>query len=66
MYVDITPRAAERWLEHFEEALEDVQDDVNSQEKDMLLDHMRYAAYFLVAAQALQKEHADAGVQFMN
>ena len=66
MNIDIQPRAAERWLDHFEEALEDMQDEITMHEKGLILDHMRYAAYFLVAAQVQQKEHAAAGIQFFD
>lgn len=66
MYVEVTPRTAERWLEHLEEALDDVQDDVTPQEKEIIFDHMRYAAYFLVAAQEQQKEDAAAGIHFLD
>lgn len=66
MHVDVSPRAAERWLDHFEESLDDVQDEVNPQQKDMIMDHMRYAAYFLVAAQVQQREDAAAGINFLD
>jgi truncated hemoglobin YjbI len=66
MHVDVSPRAAERWLDHFEDALDDVQDEVTPEEKGVILDHMRYMAYFLVAAQVQQREDAAAGIHFLD
>jgi hypothetical protein len=65
-HVDITPAIAERWLRHFDDALDDCEDDINSHEKGLLLDHMRYSAYFLVAAQKQQQAAAEQGINFLS
>ena len=48
---DISPRAAERWLEYMEQSMEELSDDISDRQRDMMMDHLRYTAFFLVAAQ---------------
>ena len=66
MSLELSPRVAEKWLDHFEDALDDLYEDITSEEKDIVRDHMRYTAYFLVAAQLQQKEDMGMGVMFLD
>lgn len=66
MNVDISVRAAERWLVHFEDALDDLEDEITIAEKRMVLDHMKYSAFFLVAAQVQQRDDAATGIHFLD
>ncbi len=66
MHIALTPQVAERWMDHFEEALYDMHEEMAEGDKEMIKDHMRFQAYFLVAAQLLQKEHSAKGVQFLD
>jgi len=66
MHIELTPRVAERWMDHFEESLYDMHEEMASSHKDMIRDHMRFQAYFLVAAQMLQRDYGSRGVQFLD
>ena len=66
MHLELTPRVAERWMDHFEESLYDMHEEMASSHKDMIKDHMRFQAYFLVAAQMLQRDYGSRGVQFLD
>lgn len=66
MNVNVSPRAAERWLVHFEDALDDLEDEITIAEKRIILDHIKYTAYFLVAAQVQQRADAAAGINFLD
>jgi len=66
MHLALTPQVAERWMDHFEEALYDMHEEIAEGDKELIKDHMRFQAYFLVAAQLLQKEHSAKGVQFLD
>lgn len=66
MHTELNPRVAERWMDHFEEALYDMHDKMAASHKDMIKDHMRFQAYFLVAAQMLQRDYGSRGVQFLD
>ncbi len=62
MGFELTPRAAERWLDYMEEALEEMpEDEVSETSKAVLLDHLRYTAYFLVSVQNKQREMGSMG-----
>ncbi len=64
-YFQISQKYAEKWLDHFEESLEALSEDdggaVSDKNKAILLDFMRYTAYYLVAAQNLQRDMSKQG-----
>ncbi|KAJ1404964.1 hypothetical protein B484DRAFT_404584 [Ochromonadaceae sp. CCMP2298] len=63
----MSPHAAERFLEHMENSLEELEaDEVTLQDKEKLQDFMRYTAYYLVAAQQTQTAHGAEGIHFLN
>ena len=63
-HFEMSPRAAEKWLIHMESTLDDLDEDLLSiEEREALLNFFRYTAYFLVATQELQWEHAAIGAQ---
>ena len=63
-HLGITSRSAERWLEHMEEALGELENSegvINHKQKTILMNHFRYQAYYLVAAQEAQDEMGAGG-----
>lgn len=66
MVFDLTPRAAERWLEYMEQALEDeeIGELTTEKQRDILLDFLRYTAFFLVASQIHMTEAIERGAEF--
>lgn len=48
---ELTPRTAEKWLDLMQEAMEEMEEDINEKTRDRLMDYFRYTAYFLVASQ---------------
>lgn len=63
-HFEMNPQAAEKWLIYMEATLDEYGDDVLlTEEKEALLNYFRYTAYFLVAVQETQWEHAMYGSQ---
>ena len=63
-HLEITSRTAERWLEHMEESLGELENNdaiINHKQKQILMNHFRYQAYYLVAAQEAKEELGAGG-----
>jgi truncated hemoglobin YjbI len=61
-YFEMSARAAERWLFHMEQTLDDCrEDELEESDKIAILDYLRYTAYFLVSVQEQQWEHSQQG-----
>jgi len=69
-HLNLTARHAERWLHHFESAFDviDHESDCNvpPRYRRELSDHMRYTAYYLVAARIRQEMDGQQGVQIFD
>lgn len=65
VYFDINPKSANKWLDHMEEALDELQDEISEKNKSILLDHLRYTAFYLVAAQNLQRKMGSMGSMYI-
>lgn len=64
-HLELTEALAERWLGHFADALGAMGVEggvvVDDAHKTILLNHLRYTAYYMVAASNVQKEMASNG-----
>lgn len=65
IYFDINMKSANKWLDHMEDSLDDMQDEISEQNKSILLDHLRYTAFYLVAAQNLQRKMGSMGSMYI-
>ena len=63
-HFSLTIKEAERWLDHMESALEALRADIQAKHRYMLLDFMRYTAYFFVVVQRRALMHFNAGPLF--
>lgn len=59
---EMTARAAEKWINHMEDALSSMDQEIFNEEiHDALIDFFRHSAYFLVAAQEMQWQQFQMG-----
>mmetsp|Transcript_19952 Transcript_19952/g.33385 ORF Transcript_19952/g.33385 Transcript_19952/m.33385 type:complete len:236 (+) Transcript_19952:459-1166(+) len=66
-FMALTPRVAERWLEHLENALEELDDEgITSEDKEQLFDHLRYTAFYLVASRQQQIAAGEQGIHYLD
>lgn len=63
--VEITRRTADKWIDYMAESLEEMEvgGEIDKKECDMLMDHLKFTAYFLVAAQEAQVLSVKLGCQ---
>ena len=63
-HLEMTSRTAERWLDHMDEALEELENKeniINHKQKTIIMNHFRYQAYILVASQEAAEEMSTNG-----
>ena len=63
-HLEMTSRTAERWLDHMEESLEELESKeniINHKQKTIMMNHFRYQAYYLVAAQEAREDMSTGG-----
>ena len=63
-HLEMTSRTAERWLDHMEETLEELENKesvINHKQKTILMNQFRYQAYMLVASQEAATDMSEGG-----
>jgi truncated hemoglobin YjbI len=63
-HINLTQSTVERWLHIMEECLDECHEEFKVHHRQMLLDHMRYLAYYLLVCSEKYKHHAAKGAAF--